>query len=125
MKIKNLRIALKVGMVQKHKEYKRGQLDFFNILRTNTTTQEGSICYCGKQSKCKCGNPNMNQFLSFLNLQDPTPPNTNPSTEVVVCNVCNSQMILRTNKVNGSKFWGCSKYPTCTNTKKMTISYGD
>lgn len=34
-----------------------------------------------------------------------------------LCPDCGGGMILRTNRQNGNKFWGCSKYPNCRGTR--------
>jgi predicted RNA-binding Zn-ribbon protein involved in translation (DUF1610 family) len=33
------------------------------------------------------------------------------------CPECSSEMILRTNRESGNKFWGCTKYPQCRGTR--------
>lgn len=38
--------------------------------------------------------------------------------EVRICPECNSSMVLRENKKNGYKFYGCSRYPKCKKTIK-------
>lgn len=37
----------------------------------------------------------------------------------VLCPRCNSKMVLRRNSYNGSKFYGCSKYPKCKGTRNV------
>lgn len=32
---------------------------------------------------------------------------------------CGCLMVTRVNKTSGSSFWGCSNYPTCTNTQQI------
>jgi Zn-finger domain associated with topoisomerase type I len=34
------------------------------------------------------------------------------------CPRCNAHMVERTNRQNGEKFWGCSRYPKCRGTRK-------
>lgn len=34
-----------------------------------------------------------------------------------LCPECEGEMLLRTNRQNGDKFWGCKKYPTCRGTR--------
>lgn len=36
------------------------------------------------------------------------------------CSVCGGVLILRTNKRDGSKFWGCSNYPRCRYSESVT-----
>ena len=38
----------------------------------------------------------------------------------ITCSCCGNPMVIRTNSVDGGKFWGCSNYPSC----KHTRSYG-
>lgn len=33
------------------------------------------------------------------------------------CPDCNGEMLLRTNRENGDKFWGCKSYPNCRGTR--------
>lgn len=33
------------------------------------------------------------------------------------CPDCGGPMLLRTNRQNGDKFWGCTKYPNCRGTR--------
>lgn len=33
------------------------------------------------------------------------------------CPECGGEMLLRTNRQNGDKFWGCKKYPECRGTR--------
>jgi restriction system protein len=35
------------------------------------------------------------------------------SDERKFCPKCEDEMILRTSRVKGNKFWGCSNYPRC------------
>lgn len=37
--------------------------------------------------------------------------------DALTCPDCGSGMILRSNRQNGQKFWGCSKYPNCRGTR--------
>ena len=36
---------------------------------------------------------------------------------LLLCPDCASEMVLRTNRVSGNKFWGCKKYPLCKGTR--------
>lgn len=36
-----------------------------------------------------------------------------------ICDSCGSIMLIRENKENGNKFWGCSNYPDCKNTESI------
>lgn len=38
---------------------------------------------------------------------------------VPVCDQCGHHMAQRTNTAKGTKFWGCTSYPTCRGTKKI------
>lgn len=38
-------------------------------------------------------------------------------TDTFPCPECGSDMMLRTNRQNGDKFWGCKKYPECRGTR--------
>lgn len=38
-------------------------------------------------------------------------------TEEYLCPDCNSPMKVRTNRQNGNKFYGCTKYPDCRGTR--------
>lgn len=40
------------------------------------------------------------------------------SSEVEICRKCKSPMVIRENK-DGDKFYGCSSYPDCKNTKSI------
>lgn len=37
------------------------------------------------------------------------------------CSKCDKEMVLRTNKMSGERFWGCPNFPKC----KQTASIGD
>jgi len=39
------------------------------------------------------------------------------TTDTLVCPDCGADMMLRTNRQNGQKFWGCKKYPNCKGTR--------
>jgi len=39
------------------------------------------------------------------------------TTDSYTCPDCGSDMKLRTNRQNGDKFWGCTKYPDCRGTR--------
>ena len=39
-------------------------------------------------------------------------PTTSPD-----CPECGGEMLLRTNRQDGNKFWGCKKYPNCRGTR--------
>lgn len=39
------------------------------------------------------------------------------TTDTFSCPDCGSDMMLRTNRQNGEKFWGCKKYPECRGTR--------
>lgn len=41
---------------------------------------------------------------------------------VVACKVCAADMVVRTNRENGSEFLGCSKWPECTETRPLPES---
>lgn len=38
-------------------------------------------------------------------------------TKTFPCPDCGGPMLLRTNRQNGDKFWGCAKYPNCRGTR--------
>lgn len=38
-------------------------------------------------------------------------------TQTFLCPECNGPMLLRTNRNDGNKFWGCTKYPNCRGTR--------
>lgn len=38
-------------------------------------------------------------------------------TKTFPCPDCGGPMLLRTNRQNGDKFWGCTKYPNCRGTR--------
>lgn len=42
------------------------------------------------------------------------------NAEIFTCKRCGSAMILRQNKKNGEKFYGCSNYPKCKHTVPIT-----
>jgi len=46
-----------------------------------------------------------------------------------ICEDCNVQMVLRKRKVDDKEFYGCPRFPRCSNTEAMDgedgISYGD
>jgi len=39
--------------------------------------------------------------------------------DLVYCNNCGSVMVIRENQSSGNKFWGCTLYPECKNTKSI------
>jgi hypothetical protein len=45
-----------------------------------------------------------------------------PTTSVnkKICSKCNSDMLVRTNRKNAEKFYGCSNYPRCKNTMQVS-----
>lgn len=43
----------------------------------------------------------------------------NRKDEVRVCNKCNSVMVIRENNESGDRFWGCTGYPECKNTRPL------
>lgn len=57
---------------------------------------------------------NLEQYIIELNnishLQTAEP-------DELKCPDCGSKMYERTNRTNGDKFWGCSKYPDCRGTR--------
>ena len=51
---------------------------------------------------------------------------SNTSTELStdssqLCPRCNAPMVIRRNQSQDTKFWGCSKYPACTETRSLPI----
>ena len=38
-------------------------------------------------------------------------------SKTYACPDCGSEMVARTNRQNGEKFWGCKKYPDCRGTR--------
>ena len=40
-----------------------------------------------------------------------------PKPDILECPDCGSEMRLRTNRQDGNKFWGCTKYPNCRGTR--------
>lgn len=38
-------------------------------------------------------------------------------SKTFACPDCGGPMLLRTNRQNGDKFWGCTKYPNCRGTR--------
>ena len=59
-----------------------------------------------KFKKCNCNNS-----FQWLDAPKPIENSNNP-----ICDKCGSQMVLRKSKYG--KFWGCSNYPRCKNTKR-------
>ena len=41
------------------------------------------------------------------------------ASSVPTCPRCSSKMVMRTNSYNGSKFYGCSRYPKCRGTRNV------
>ena len=37
--------------------------------------------------------------------------------QILLCPDCAGEMLQRTNRTNGNKFWGCKKYPLCRGTR--------
>lgn len=51
---------------------------------------------------------------------------THPSLENVKCPDCNGPMVPRTNRKDGTKFWGCKAFPKCKGTRdSMGMSKAD
>ena len=42
---------------------------------------------------------------------------THPSLENLKCPECKGPMVPRTNRKDGTKFWGCKSYPKCNGTR--------
>ena len=40
-------------------------------------------------------------------------------TKTWLCPDCGKEMVLRMNRSNGEKFWGCPKYPECKGTRDI------
>jgi len=38
------------------------------------------------------------------------------------CPICGAQMVLRTNRKTGEKFWGCNLWPDCDGTRRIDPS---
>lgn len=56
-------------------------------------------------------------FQAYLGiLAGATEEHINPTTSFD-CPDCGGEMLLRTNRQNGDKFWGCKKYPECRGTR--------
>ena len=34
---------------------------------------------------------------------------------------CNYPMVVRKNSINGQNFWGCTRFPSCRNTKRIQV----
>jgi hypothetical protein len=50
------------------------------------------------------------------------PENRNPGSvdsTAPACPRCGSQMVMRTNRKDGSEFWGCPSYPQCRGTRQV------
>ena len=54
---------------------------------------------------------------SFVELACGINYKTDTQPQEYLCPDCNSEMMLRTNRQNGNKFWGCRKYPECKGTR--------
>ena len=46
--------------------------------------------------------------------------NTTIFSHKTLCSRCSSEMIIRNNRTTGEKFYGCSSYPRCKNTKQIS-----
>lgn len=46
-------------------------------------------------------------------------PQITRGTIQVQCPECGAPMVVRTNRLNGSEFLGCSRYPDCTETRPL------
>ena len=38
--------------------------------------------------------------------------------DIILCPICNGIMTIKTNRRDGSQFWGCSRFPACRGTRK-------
>lgn len=57
----------------------------------------------------------LEDFIMAINNLHSTSGLTNESD--LSCPDCGGEMILRTNRTNGDKFYGCKKYPNCRGTR--------
>ena len=65
-----------------------------------------------------CTNVSMEEKdVHIINIKE----NEKKVQDAVKCNICprcGKSLVIRTNRTNGNKFYGCEGYPKCTYTKK-------
>lgn len=70
----------------------------------------------GAQRAAAVLNKERDTFETFLMAMSGVTPATD-TTDSYTCPDCGGIMKLRTNRQNGNKFWGCTKYPDCRGTR--------
>lgn len=64
--------------------------------------------------------PGLKTHIAHVNhLRDKAASPGQASTSDPVCPKCAAPMMLRTNKKNGDRFWGCTRFPACRGTRQL------